>query len=185
MDLDARPEDRCVHFLALEAEDLGFEVEWLSRTTGAAADDAPYASRTCRLTHAGWDGPVVLDFLAICGLVQISASYGDKRSRSDVAAAAPRAAVGRRLAARVLRPLQSAEPPHATLAGLPPPLAAQVLACLGARQVRRVAATARGPRVEASRDALWSRLLRRDRAALDVDVPPGDGSLGSLSLIHI
>ena len=93
MDLNARPEDRCVHFLALEAEDLGFEVEWLSRTTGAAADDAPYASRTCRLTHAGWDGPVVLDFLAICGLVQISAVHGDKRSRSDVAAAAPRAAV--------------------------------------------------------------------------------------------
>ena len=89
MDLNARPEDRCVHFLALEAEDLGFEVEWLSRTTGAAADDAPYASRTCRLTHAGWDGPVVLDFLAICGLVQISAVHGDKRSRSDVAAAAP------------------------------------------------------------------------------------------------
>ncbi|KAK7249290.1 axoneme assembly protein [Aureococcus anophagefferens] len=86
---DARPEDRCVHFLALEAEDLGFEVEWLSRTTGAAADDAPYASRTCRLTHAGWDGPVVLDFLAICGLVQISAVHGDRRSRSDVGA--PRA----------------------------------------------------------------------------------------------
>ena len=39
-DVDARPEDRCVHYLALEAEDLGFEVEWLSRTTGAAADDA-------------------------------------------------------------------------------------------------------------------------------------------------
>ncbi|KAH8063232.1 hypothetical protein JL722_2395 [Aureococcus anophagefferens] len=79
----------------------------------------------------------------------------------------------------------SAEPPHATLAGLPPPLAAQVLACLGARQVRRVAATARGPRVEASRDALWSRLLRRDRAALDVDVPPGDGSLGSGPVVAI
>ena len=89
IDVDARPEDRCVRFLALEAEDLGFEVEWLSRTPGAAADDAPYASRTCRLTHAGWDGPVVLDFLAICGLVQISAVHGDKRSRSDVAAAAP------------------------------------------------------------------------------------------------
>ena len=32
IDVDLRPEDRCVHFLALEAEDPGFEVEWLSRT---------------------------------------------------------------------------------------------------------------------------------------------------------
>ena len=169
--------EECVRTIALEARKLGFRVAWADRSSGRPREvlaDTKVSSLTCHLSHSSWsDGPIYLDFVPVVGRVQILGAHGSRRARSDVAASEAPAAVGRRLAAHVLRPLRGDEAGALTLAGLPSALTERVLEYATSVGARRVAATARALRVEATRDDLWRYFLRRDARLLDTEAPDG------------
>ena len=108
-----------------------------------------------------------VDFLPVLDRVQIFAECGARRARCDVAAGA--AGAGRRFAVHVLQPLVTGGVADETLLGLPESVRRVIYELLPAPAVGLVAEAAKPLREEASSDAVWMRLLRRDADALLVD----------------
>ena len=157
-----------VQSCAAEASTLGFTCTWHDRSTGApAADKGPRAALTLRLAHESAEDAVNVDFLPVLDRVQIFAECGARRARCDVAAGAPGA--GRRFAVHVLQPLVTGGVADETLLGLPESVRRVIYELLPAPAVGLVAEAAKPLREEASSDAVWMRLLRRDADALLVD----------------
>mgnify|MGYP001279165370 CR=1 FL=1 len=148
---------------AAEASALGFTCTWHDRATGAPAT-GPRASLTLRLAHESAEDAVHVDFLPVLDRVQIFAECGARRARCDVAAGAPGA--GRRFAVHVLQPLVTGGVADETLLGLPESVRRVIYELLPAPAVGLVAEAAKPLREEASSDAVWMRLLRRDAEAL-------------------
>ena len=157
-----------VESCAAEAAALGFTCTWHDRSTGApAADKGPRAALTLRLTHESAEDAVHVDFLPVLDRVQIFGACGARKARCDVAAGAPGA--GRRFAVHVLQPLVTGVVADETLLGLPESVRRVIYELLPAPAVGLVAEAAKPLREEASSDAVWHRLLRRDADALRVD----------------
>ena len=157
-----------VESCAAEASALGFTCTWHDRSTGApAADAGPRAALTLRLTHESAEDAVHVDFLPVLDRVQIFGACGARRARCDVAAGAPGA--GRRFAVHVLQPLVTGAVADETLLGLPESVRRVIYELLPAPAVGLVAEAAKPLRDEATSDAVWMRLLRRDAEALLVD----------------
>ena len=165
-----------VESCAAEASALGFTCTWHDRSTGApAADAGSRAALTLRLAHESAEDAVHVDFLPVLDRVQIFAECGARRARCDVAAGAPGA--GRRFAVHVLQPLVTGSVADETLLGLPESVRRVIYELLPAPAVGLVAEAAKPLREEASSDAVWMRLLRRDADALLVspqDLPTAD-----------
>ena len=155
-----------VEACAAEASALGFTCTWHVRATGAPAT-GPRASLTLRLAHESAEDAVHVDFLPVLDRVQIFAECGARRARCDVAAGAPGA--GRRFAVHVLQPLVTGGVADETLLGLPESVRRVIYELLPAPAVGLVAEAAKPLREEASSDAVWVRLLRRDAEELLVD----------------
>jgi len=155
-----------VESCAAEAAAFGFTCTWHDRATGAPAT-GPRASLTLRLTHESAEDAVHVDFLPVLDRVQIFAECGARRARCDVEAGAPGAA--RRFAVHVLQPLVTGGVADETLLGLPESVRRVIYELLPAPAVGLVAEAAKPLREEASSDAVWMRLLRRDADALLVD----------------
>ena len=170
------PVEATVESCAAEASTLGFTCTWHDRSTGApAADKGPRAALTLRLAHESAEDAVHVDFLPVLDRVQIFAECGARRSRCDVEAGAPGAA--RRFAVHVLQPLVTGSVADETLLGLPESVRRVIYELLPAPAVGLVAEAAKPLREEASSDAVWMRLLRRDADALLVspqDLPTAD-----------
>ena len=158
--------DATVESCAAEASALGFTCTWHDRATGAPAT-GPRAALTLRLTHESAEDAVHVDFLPVLDRVQIFGACGARRARCDVAAGAPGA--GRRFAVHVLQPLVTGGVADETLLGLPESVRRVIYELLPAPAVALVAEAAKPLREEASSDAVWHRLLRRDADALRVD----------------
>ena len=157
-----------VESCAAEASALGFTCTWHDRSTGApAADAGPRAALTLRLAHESAEDAVNVDFLPVLDRVQIFAECGARRARCDVAAGAPGA--GRRFAVHVVQPLVTGVVADETLLGLPESVRRIIYELLPAPAVGLVAEAAKPLREEATSDAVWMRLLRRDADALLVD----------------
>ena len=157
-----------VESCAAEASALGFTCTWHDRSTGApAADAGSRAALTLRLAHESAEDAVHVDFLPVLDRVQIFAECGARRARCDVAAGAPGA--GRRFAVHVLQPLVTGGVADETLLGLPESVRRVIYELLPAPAVGLVAEAAKPLREEASSDAVWMKLLRRDADALFVD----------------
>ena len=155
-----------VEACAAEASALGFTCTWHDRATGAPAT-GPRASLTLRLAHESAGDAVNVDFLPVFDRVQIFTECGARRARCDVAAGAPGA--GRRFAVHVLQPLVTGGVADETLLGLPESVRRVIYELLPASAVGLVAEAAKPLREEASSDAVWMKLLRRDADALFVD----------------
>ena len=163
-----------VESCAAEASTLGFTCTWHDRATGAPAT-GPRASLTLRLAHESPEDAVNVDFLPVLDRVQIFGACGARRARCDVEAGAPGA--GRRFAVHVLQPLVTGGVADETLLGLPESVRRVIYELLPAPAVGLVAEAAKPLREEASSDAVWMRLLRRDAEALLVsrqDLPTAD-----------
>ena len=157
-----------VESCAAEASALGFTCTWHDRSTGApAADAGSRASLTLRLAHESAEDAVNVDFLPVLDRVQIFAECGTRRARCDVEAGA--AGAGRRFAVHVLQPLVTGCVADETLLGLPESVRRVIYELLPASAVGLVAEAAKPLREEASSDAVWMKLLRRDADALFVD----------------
>ena len=162
------PVEATVASCAAEASALGFTCTWHDRSTGAQV--VVIGSRkglTLRLAHESAEDAVNVDFLPVLDRVQIFAECGARRARCDVAAGAPGA--GRRFAVHVLQPLVTGGVADETLLGLPESVRRVIYELLPAPAVGLVAEAAKPLREEASSDAVWMRLLRRDADALFVD----------------
>ena len=155
-----------VESCAAEASALGFTCTWHDRATGAPAT-GPRAALTLRLAHESAEDAVHVDFLPVLDRVQIFAECGVRRARCDVEAGA--AGAGRRFAVHVLQPLVTGGIADETLLGLPESVRRVIYELLPAPAVGLVAEAAKPLREEASSDAVWMRLLRRDADALLVD----------------
>ena len=163
-----------VESCAAEASALGFACTWHDRSSGAPAT-GPRAALTLRLTHESAEDAVNVDFLPVLDRVQIFGACGARRARCDVVAGAPGA--GRRFAVHVLQPLVTGVVADETLLGLPESVRRVIYELLPAPAVGLVAEAAKPLREEASSDAVWMRLLRRDAEALLVsrqDLPTAD-----------
>jgi len=169
-----------VESCAAEASTLGFTCTWHDRSTGApAAHAGSRASLTLRLAHESAADAVNVDFLPVLDRVQIFAECGARRARCDVEAGA--AGAGRRFAVHVLQPLVTGGVADETLLGLPESVRRVIYELLPAPAVGLVAEAAKPLREEASSDAVWMRLLRRDADALLVspqDLPTNRPRLG-------
>ena len=155
-----------VESCAAEASTLGFTCTWHDRATGAPAT-GPRASLTLRLAHESAEDAVHVDFLPVLDRVQIFAECGARRARCDVEAGAKGG--GRRFAVHVLQPLVTGGVADETLLGLPESVRRVIYELLPAPAVGLVAEAAKPLREEASSDAVWMKLLRRDADALFVD----------------
>ena len=157
-----------VEACAEESRALGCSITWHCRGNGAPA---PIAVRrwplTMRLAHESAPDAINVDFVPVIGRVQIFGACGARRARCDVEAGA--AGAGRRFAAHILQPLVTGVVADATLLGLPESVRRLIYDLLPAPAVGLVAETAKALRAEASADATWMRLLRRDADALLVD----------------
>ena len=156
-----------VESCAAEASALGFTCTWHDRSTGAPAADGSRAALTLRLAHESAEDAVNVDFLPVLDRVQIFGECGARRARCDVAAGAPGA--GRRFAVHVVQPLVTGVVADETLLGLPESVRRIIYELLPAPAVGLVAEAAKPLREEASSDAVWMKLLRRDADALFVD----------------
>ena len=157
-----------VESCAAEASALGFTCTWHDRSTGApAADAGSRAALTLRLAHESAEDAVNVDFLPVLDRVQIFGECGARRARCDVAAGAPGA--GRRFAVHVVQPLVTGVVADETLLGLPESVRRVIYELLPAPAVGLVAETTNALRTEATSDAVWVRLLRRDAEELLVD----------------
>ncbi len=157
-----------VESCAAEAAALGFTCTWHDRSSGApAAATGPRAALTLRLAHESAEDAVHVDFLPVLDRVQIFGACGARRARCDVEAGA--AGAGRRFAVHILQPLVTGGVADETLLGLPESVRRVIYELLPAPAVGLVAEAAKPLREEASSDAVWMRLLRRDADALLVD----------------